>query len=244
MPMPMPAPLALPAQVVQHLAPDAGASALALADFVAETLRAALRERGRATLLVSGGRSPIAFFHALSQRELAWADVTIGLVDERAVPRTHADSNARLLAEHLLQNVAAAARFVPLYVEAGDLEQAALAADARIATLLPSPFDVVVLGMGDDGHTASLFPGAAGTAAALDPAQPHRVVATQPTTAPHARLTLTRRALLDARILLLAISGERKRSVLESAAAGGADTLPIAAFVQQDAVPLQLFYSA
>jgi 6-phosphogluconolactonase len=241
--MSTPAPLALPAHVIQHLAPDTGAAALALADAVAGALDAALRERGRATLLVSGGRSPIAFFTALSQRALDWGKVTISLVDERAVPRTHADSNARLLAEHLLQQAAAAAHFVPLYAEAADLEQAVRDADARVATL-PTPFDVVVLGMGDDGHTASLFPGAPGTAAGLDPAQPRRVVATQPVAAPHARLTLTRRALLDSRALMLAISGERKRAVLERAATSTPEQLPIAAFVQQDAVPLQLFYSA
>ncbi|WP_028081978.1 6-phosphogluconolactonase [Solimonas soli] len=240
--MPAPAPLALPSRIVQHLAADAAASALALADFVAETLRAALRERARATLLVSGGRSPIAFFAALSRRELDWSRVIISLVDERAVPRTHADSNARLLAEHLLQNAAAAAQFVPLYVEAGDIEEAASDAAARIAAL-PTPFDVVVLGMGDDGHTASLFPGAPGTDAGLDRAQTHRVVVTRPPAAPHARLTLTRRALLDSRTLILAIHGERKRAVLEAAATASPEQLPIAAFVQQDAVPLQLFYS-
>lgn len=238
----MSAPLALPSRVVQHLSPDAETSAQVMADFVADALRTALRDRHRASLLVSGGRSPIAFFRALSQRALEWSRVIVSLVDERAVPRTHADSNARLLAEHLLQNTAAAAQFVPLYVEANDPEQAARDAEARLATL-PAPFDVVVLGMGDDGHTASLFPGAAGTHAGLDPQPARRVIATYPTTAAHARLSLTLPALLATRTLILAIQGEGKRAILERAAASSAQELPIAAFLQQDTVPLHLFYN-
>jgi 6-phosphogluconolactonase len=238
-----PTPLLVSSHIEQHLAADAASGALALADFVGSALADALRERGRAGLLVSGGRSPIPFFAALSQRELDWAQVTVSLVDERCVPSDSEASNARLVREHLLQNAAAAANFIPLYRDDTEPDTAAALAEQALAAV-PAPFDVAVLGMGDDGHTASLFPGARGTAAGLDPQQPRRVVATWPTTAPHARLSLTLRALLETRTLVLAIAGETKRAVLEHAADSAPEVLPIAAFVRQQATPLHLFFSA
>lgn len=241
--MPRVAALALPAAVQQHPGRDARDSAEALAQFIAETLSNALAERAQASLLVSGGRSPIALFAALSQHTLDWSRVTLGLVDERCVPPDSDASNARLVREHLLCNEAAAARFVPLYEAGLEPEAAALHADQVLAAIA-TPFDAVVLGMGDDGHTASLFPGARGTAAGLDPQQPRRVVATYPETAPHARLSLSVHALLNARVLALAIAGDTKCRVLEAAATTPASRLPIAAFVQQRRVPLHVFYHA
>lgn len=235
--------LALPRSVQQHLADSASGSAEALACFIAETLKHALEARAQASLLVSGGRSPIAFFAALSLHPLDWSRVTIGLVDERCVPPDSDASNARLVRENLLQNRAAAADFVPLYEPGLEPEAAAHHADQLLDTIA-SPFDAVVLGMGDDGHTASLFPGARGTAAGLDPQHPQRVVATWPETAPHARLSLSLRALLDSRLLALAISGERKRQVIEAAVDAAPARLPIAAFLQQTQVPLHLFFNA
>ena len=145
-----------------HAAADAQAQVARLAEAIAGTLARVIDEQGSACLAVSGGRSPIALFAALRVLPLRWADVSITLVDERAVPPEHADSNARLVREHLLQDGAAAARFFPLVLSAhvhGD----SVDVDACVATA-NDPFqqpDVVILGMGDDGHTASLFPDAA-----------------------------------------------------------------------------------
>ncbi|NGY04285.1 6-phosphogluconolactonase [Solimonas terrae] len=235
--------LKLPAAVHQHLSDDAAPGADALADFIAEQLRIALAARAKASLLVSGGRSPLAFFASLSQRELDWPRVTISLADERCVPGDDDASNARLVREHLLRGRAATARFVALYVDGLAPEAAAREAEARLATIA-TPFDAVVLGMGDDGHTASLFADADGSAAGLDPQQSRRVLATYPRSAPHARLSLSLRALLDSRLLALAISGERKRQVIEAAVDAAPARLPIAALLQQTQVPLHLFFNA
>lgn len=121
------------------------ALAATLARDVAEELERAIEAKGRATLAVSGGTTPKLFFEKLSEIDIPWARVSVTLVDERQVPETSERSNARLVRTHLLRNRAAAARFVPL-VDNPDAEK------------IPS-FDVAVLGMGNDGHTASFFPG-------------------------------------------------------------------------------------
>uniref|UniRef100_UPI00055E8A1D 6-phosphogluconolactonase n=1 Tax=Pseudomonas asplenii TaxID=53407 RepID=UPI00055E8A1D len=132
---------------------------------VAQQLRTAIAARGVATLVVSGGRSPVAFFQNLAKQDLDWSQVVISLADERWVPVEHADSNAGLLKRHLLQGAAARARFIGLYNAAANLDEAARQADQFLAEL--PDIDVLVLGMGDDGHTASLFPGSPNLQAAL-----------------------------------------------------------------------------
>ena len=236
------APLDLPANVEQRLYADAAGCARALAAAVADALREALRRRSTASLLVSGGRTPVPFFEALAQQELPWSKVVVSLVDDRWVPQDHADSNACLVREHLLHGPAAAARFVPL-VDAGQAPEQHLAVAERNLSQLPRPYDVLVLGMGDDGHTASIFPGAPGAAEALDMGRPQRLVLVMPSTAPHRRISLTLRALLDSRLLLIHLTGPGKAAVIEAAAGSAPALHPIAAVLQQDAVPVQLYYS-
>ena len=148
--------LELPTGVVARSDASAEAHADALAQRVADALRQAIDSRGSATLVVSGGRSPVAFFGALAQQALDWRQVLVSLADERWVPVNHASSNEALVRRHLLRGAASEAKFLGLYRVAGSLEQAAELADAAFAEL--PPIDVLVLGMGDDGHTASLFP--------------------------------------------------------------------------------------
>jgi len=195
---------------------DGESAARYLADTVAAALRAAVAARGQASLLVSGGKSPIPFFHALSQQALPWAQVWISLADERWLPPDAADANARLVAEHLLTGPAAAARFIPLKSDA-ETPEAGLAVSTAALAQIPRPFDVVVLGMGEDGHTASLFPGAAGIEAALAPAGSASLVAIDPPAAPYPRISLTVPALLDTRLLLLALQGQKKEQVYREA---------------------------
>ncbi|NWD53048.1 6-phosphogluconolactonase, partial [Pseudomonas gingeri] len=135
------------------------------ANDVAQQLRTAIAARGVATLVVSGGRSPVAFFQSLAKQDLDWSKVVISLADERWVPVEHADSNAGLLKRYLLQGPVAKARFIGLYNAAANLDEAAQQADQFLAEL--PDIDVLVLGMGDDGHTASLFPNSPNLQAAL-----------------------------------------------------------------------------
>lgn len=238
----MSSPLSLPNSIEQRVDANPETSALRMAADIATELDSALQQRGQATLIVSGGRSPIAFFRALSGAMLDWSKITVSLADERWVASDHADSNARLVREHLLQGPAAAARFIPL-AHAQSAPEAALPQVEREIAGLPSPFDVVVLGMGDDAHTASLFPNLPETARALDPDATATLAITRPTTAPHARITLTLAALRRSRRIALQIQGNRKREVLEAAVGQDALRCPIAAILSLREVPVRLYYS-
>jgi 6-phosphogluconolactonase len=226
--------------VNEHL----GATPAAITAHIAGALRAAISARGQASLAVSGGRSPIPLFEALREQELDWSHVTVVLVDERVVPRDHADSNTALVARHLLQGKAAAARFLPFFRElapkfnAEVLDALVLDASERIATV-PWPLDVAVLGMGEDAHTASLFPGAPGYARAI--ATDDRLAWVVPDTAPHARISFTLSALLAARELVLSISGESKLAVYHRAAERADESLPVSLVLNQDKAPISVW---
>lgn len=231
--------LDLPRHVTQDLFPDAATMSAALADRVAAMLRHAIGQRGRASLVVSGGRSPVPFLRALGQRKLDWSCVTVTLADERWVPADHPDSNAGLVIANLLQGPAAEARFVPLYGGENSPGDGLAACAARLGEM-QRPFDVVVLGMGDDGHFASIFPGIPRLGELLSESGP-ALAATVPPAAPHARITLGLSALLDARRILLPIAGAAKRSVIE-AAAGGHESFPIATLLRQRRAPMHVFF--
>ena len=230
--------LDLPQGVVARNLSDAQQLADSLASDVAATLRAAIASRGAATLVVSGGRSPIAFFERLAQQPLPWSQVVISLADERWVPVNHATSNEGLVRRHLLRGPAAEARFIGLYQVAANLEQAALKADQALAEL--PPIDVLVLGMGDDGHTASLFPGSPNLALALQADCPRRCLPMQAPSVPHQRLTMTLPLLAAARHLLLAIQGSAKLATLsEALTLDEAAQMPVRAFLHS---PLEIYW--
>jgi 6-phosphogluconolactonase len=218
-------------------------AAAALADAVSASLAAALAARERASLVVSGGRSPIGFFQCLREATIDWSRVVVTLADERWVPPTHPDSNARLVAVHLLQGAAAAARFVPLW-NGAPTPAAAIAERTAALAELPRPFDALVLGMGEDGHTASLFPAAAGLAAALDSHGKAQLVAIDPPAAPHPRLSLTLAALLDSRRIHLPLGGAAKHAVYRRAKADCDPLrLPVAAVLCQSGTPVTVYLS-
>lgn len=223
-----------------------GASVTApLSQHIADALQHAIEQRGRALLAVSGGKSPIALFERLREQAVDWRAVTVILVDERCVPHDHADSNTALVRQHLLQGPAAAARFVPFFDElpAGELNDETLSTLARRTNDrlagLAWPLDVGVLGMGEDGHTASLFANAPGLDVALSTQD--AVAWVRPPHAPHARLSLSLHALRSARALHLSIAGEVKRAVLAQAQQGIDPERPVSYVLQTGAAPVHIW---
>jgi 6-phosphogluconolactonase len=215
----------------------------ALADRVAAALTLAITARGTATLAVSGGNTPKAFFAALSKQPIAWDKVTVTLVDERMVPVSHERSNHRLASLHLLQNRAAEAGFVPLYNSKGDATEVAQAASAAIDQLA-LPFDVVVLGMGTDGHTASFFPGGTTLDAVTDPACRQSVMAIEAPGAGEPRLTLTLPRIVEAGLLVLHIEGEQKKAVLAKALGAGPEAdMPVRAVLRHAKTPVEIYWA-
>lgn len=215
-----------------------------LAKVVAAQLREALLDRDRATLIVSGGGTPLPMFRELRTQDLDWSRVHITLADERWVGEDHSDSNTSLVKRELMQESASAAHFIPLWNDADTLEQGVARTDTLLAGY-QEPFDVVILGMGNDGHTASLFPCA--NAESLDKgltAADVSVVPMRPTTAPHERISMTLQRLLKSHHLILHTSGVDKRETLERALSGDTVTeMPIRAFLQQQAVPVSLYWA-
>lgn len=221
---------------------NTSAQAAELALSVAERLSDLIKIKGSAYLAVSGGRTPVLFFQALSMQRLPWQHVTIMLADERAVPPLHTDSNARLVADNLLRGEAAQARFISLVTEVCatpdriDVAKALTRANAGF-----SQPDLVVLGMGEDGHIASLFADAPEYAQAMNLSVPPGYIATSPRNAAHRRMTLNRAALLGARTLILAISGARKREVFALASHAPDVALPVSCIIHQDTVPIDVY---
>ena len=225
-----------------HAFDDPRAQAGALAKAVSGALGASLAAslNARATLAVSGGTSPRPLFEALASEPLDWARVDVTLVDDRWVPDTDAASNARLVRETLLTHAASAARFAPLVDVSVSIEAriAALNADASYA--LPN---VAVLGMGEDGHTASIFADAPAHEWAHALQTSERYVAVHPGAAPHARVSLSMSALKGIDKLFLLISGERKLDVLKAAASAPQENA-ISKLANDKGVRLDVYWSA
>ncbi len=214
----------------------------ALSGAIADDLREAIADRGRASLLVSGGSTPKPLFERLRRIDLPWEKVTVGLCDERWVPVDHPDSNARLVKETLLQEQAAKARFAGMYIDGLSAFEAEQPCDQHLQQTL-YPFDVIILGMGSDGHTASLFPDNDRLDEAYDLDSKALCIAIEPTTAPHTRMSLTRAAILSAGHLYLHFEGDEKRAVYLSALKGDdMHALPIRSVLQQERTDIKVYY--
>lgn len=200
-----------------HEYPSRCEAARLLAASIAERLRAALAQRGEASLVICGGSSPVELFHALAGETLAWEQVTVVPSDERWVPLDHPDSNEAMIRRELLTGPAARARLVGLYRDTDSPEET-LDDVAKALQDVPKPLDVVLLGMGEDGHTASLFP--------HDPDIAAKVEVTEPCLAaevgPPRRLSLSLAYLCDARSIDILIFGDDKRRVFKTAEQEGA----------------------
>lgn len=202
--------------------------ALALAGRIVSDLRRALVRRERAVLAVAGGSTPGPLFDLLGGFDLDWSRVDILPTDERWVPSEDPRANARLIRGRLMTDQAARARFVSLTTGAPTPEEGYPAVAEALTPLLP--LDVVLLGMGKDGHVASIFPEGDYLAAALDPAAPPVLPMNAPA-APEPRITLTLPVLRGAFSLHLMITGAEKRTVIERARGADPASLPVAALL-------------
>jgi 6-phosphogluconolactonase len=211
-----------------------------LAGTIAGKLSDAIGKRGAGFIAVSGGSTPALLFAELSKAAIDWKNVIVTLIDERLVPPDQPRSNAKLVADRLLQGPAAAATFVPLYHGADDGEEAAKRARAEFGTL-PWPLDVAVLGMGGDGHTASFFPDAPNVAELLAADAGKLVLPVESAAAHEHRLTLTLGKIVEAGFLALHIEGQDKRQVLDRALAG--EKLPIRAAIEASPRPVEIFWA-
>lgn len=218
--------------------PTPGALAAAAATAAHAALISAIDHRGGASLVATGGRSPAPVYDLLSRSRLDWSRVAVTLSDDRFVPATSPDSNERLVRERLLVNAAAEARFVPLSRPADDPQSAADLAEPEIAAL--GSYDMLLLGMGEDGHVASLIPGSPALEAGMDPSG-ERLLLGVPAgvgSPPVARITMTMPALLRARATLILISGATKKAIVEDGAG-----LPVHALLEQAKAPVRILWT-
>jgi 6-phosphogluconolactonase len=218
-----------------------GELATTLAEDIAAALARAIARRGTAFLAVSGGRTPAEMFAALSNAKIDWTNVVLTLIDERNVPETSPRSNAALVRSHLLQNRAAAARFVPLYQGAQTVGPAAARASKALEAL-PWPLDVAVLGVGDDGHTASFFPDATNLESLLEPASTALVMPVSAESAGEPRLTLSLARIVEAGWIAVEVEGDNKKAVLEAALAAEGNR-PISAVFRQGRKPIDIYWA-
>jgi 6-phosphogluconolactonase len=229
--------------VPAHRYPDGDTLAQELAAQIAANLNAAIAARGLASLVVSGGNSPIKLFECLRVQAVEWNRVCVALGDERWVEATDPESNERMVRNVLLKDRAAASRFAGLKNAAPTPDLGAVSAWETFARV-PRPFDVVMLGMGGDGHTASLFPGSPNLAKALNPEAAAGCVGMWAPAAPQARLSLNLSALLDARRIILLIGGEAKwKTLLAAREAGPVEAMPVRAILRQQRTPVEVIWS-
>ncbi|QOL24854.1 6-phosphogluconolactonase [Thalassotalea sp. LPB0316] len=213
-----------------------------LAEHIGNILAQGVAANGKASIAVSGGSTPKGLFEKLANMDLPWQNITVTLADERWVDFESSDSNTRLVHENLLQAKAKAATF--FHIKQGDeLTESVLAQLNQQAQAQVLPFDVLILGMGEDGHTASLFPCSAEIAQGFaEDAQP--LLAVQPTTAPHQRISFSFAHLANAKNTILHICGDSKKAVLDQALANKNHLeMPIRAFLHSDKITTEIFWA-
>ncbi len=214
-----------------------------LAADVAQSLARAIAARGSASLVVSGGKTPVKFFEQLRSQPIEWRRVCVALADERWVEPGDPASNERMVREVLLKDRAADARFAGLKNAAPSPDLGAVSAWETFARI-PRPFEVTVLGMGDDGHTASLFPGSPNLSIALNLDAAAGCVGMWAPSAPQPRLSLNLSALLDSRRVLIVLEGEAKLSTYRAASGDGAvEQMPVRAVLRQNRVPVEVMWT-
>jgi len=216
----------------------------AVAGDIGFIVESALDARGEALIAVPGGKTPLPIYERLAKAKLNWKKVTIIPTDERLVPLTDEKSNIRAIAQAFLPT---GARVFPIGSDIADYKLAGNSANAKLADL-KFPLDLAWLGVGSDGHTASIFPGP-DVDEALNAPKGRNAVGVMPdplpADAPVARVTLTRSAILSARTVLITVTGEEKKAMLEGAIADGQSSrLPIGRLLAEAEQPIDIHWSA
>jgi 6-phosphogluconolactonase len=213
------------------------AAAEGLSQLVTQQLKSTIAKRGLASLAVPGGSTPGAFLKQLGQAELDWNLINVTTTDERQVPIDHERSNARLINESLLLNTKVKSAFFAMN------QGLSLKELRQQFSRYFVPLDVCVLGMGDDGHTASLFPGV--DEDLLSPASQHLIAEVQPPGDLEARFSLTARALLMAKYIHILIHGADKKAVLDVTLNGDdVSQMPVRCIWQHANARVMIHYAA
>ena len=213
----------------------------ALSLSIIDKLKEAILKNGKASLLVSGGSTPKPLFEKLSSFDIPWEKVKIALCDERWLSSTHIDSNEKLVKDSLLVNFAKNAEFVSMYQENINIKDAQnTCSDIYKKELFP--FDVLILGMGNDGHTSSLFPHNIKLKEALETFD-RLCICMTPSDAPYERMSLTRAAILSANNIYLHFEGEEKQKIYKKVVEGiDSHEMPIASILNQDKKIIEVYY--
>lgn len=209
-----------------------------LATQIAGRLETAVKKNGSAQLLVSGGSTPIGMYHLLSLKQLDWSKVTVGLVDERYVPSSDTNSNEKMIKENLLINEAAEARFISMYHLTNNEEENLGRANFEYERF-HNTIDVCVLGMGGDGHTASLFPSDKNSIQSLEN-NLLEIVSTRAPKEPLKRISCSKGLILSSDIIYIMITGSEKKRVLQGASV---NKLPVSYITESDNKAIEVYYA-
>lgn len=213
-----------------------------LKEDIINALASGISSRGKASMLLSGGTTPGTLYQAMSKSELDWEKVWFAPTDERWVAPDHVDSNEKLIRDTLIQNNASAAHYIGLKSMSNNPRDGQKEAE-QIINQLPRPFDVVLLGMGDDGHTASLIPNLKGTQYALDENCCDLCAPIITENGSVDRMTMTLNCLLNTKNVILYFYGKKKLAVFEQAKNKKSPTFPVSHLLHQNKVPVTLYWA-
>lgn len=226
---------------MDHIFETREEAAIAAARRIGEALLRRLDGQGAASLVVSGGTSPAGVFAELAKTTLNWPGVHVILSDERWVPPEHEDSNEKLVRETLLAGEAQDASLLPVYRPDVTIEERCSEIGEELLQA-PFPFACALLGMGEDGHFASLFPDAENLQEGLDVDSRQLCIPVQTAASPHPRVSLTLSALSRSDEIVLLIFGDAKRDVYEAARTSTNGT-PVSHLLRQKRAPVHVYWA-
>jgi 6-phosphogluconolactonase len=216
-------------------------ASVAAAQDIAKCLSGRLNVQARASIVVTGGSSPARCYEELSELSLDWKRTHVVLSDELWVPSDHDDSNERLVRHTLLQREATPAMLLPVFHSTKTIEARCDEIDKEIRAL-PFPFACTLLGMGEDGHIASLFPDAGNLAEGLDVDNEQLCIPVETAASPHPRVSLTLAAIARSDAVVLLMFGDSKREIYDQARERGSN-LPVAALLKQKKAPVHVYWA-